>query len=40
MKDIGLNESGASKIYDSLVEFSKKSDQHKKENLEKLLIKI
>tara|TARA_Y100000310_G_C20640000_1_gene793366 strand:+ start:872 stop:1363 length:492 start_codon:yes stop_codon:yes gene_type:complete len=40
MGDVGLNEEGASKIYDSLMDFSRSLDKKKKENLEKLLVKI
>ena len=40
MKDVGLNENNASKIYDSLMNFSDNMAKTKKENLEKLLIKI
>ncbi len=40
MKDVGLNEDGASKIYDSLMDFSRNLDKKKKESLEKLLVKV
>ncbi len=40
MKDVGLTEDNASQIYDSLMDFSKSLDKKKKENLEKLLVKV
>jgi len=40
MKDVGLNENEAIKLYDSLVKFGEDIEKKKKNNLEKLLVKI